>query len=768
MQKTSSDYNSGALTNDNEVDFAEIVATLLESKWLIALITALILALGIIKALVDNPVYQADALLQVQAVTSSLAAIEPGGPVVKNEIPVLAEIELINSRTVIGKAIKNLKLDIIAKPSYFPVLGEAVARKYEKNNFDNEISTALLGLTKYAWGGELIKVESLTVPANLLDIPLTLSAGENGSYQLMRNDEVLIKGEVGKLANKDLEDQLGSISLFVSVLKARPNTQFKVIRQSESEAIIGLKKNFHAAEKTKLTRIIELTFESGEPESAVEILNEIVNIFVRQSVEQKSAEAQKTLEFLEKQLPSIKDQLDSAITELNSFKSKVGSVDLDKETQSLLEGVVKTKTEITLLQQKRDGLRQKFTDLHPAVIALDKQIDRLQRQTNVQDRKIEILPDVQQYILKLSRDVKVNTELYTTYLNNAQTLRIAKEGTIGDVRVIDSAALPNLPIKPKKTLIVALSLILGLVCGIALAFIRKALYRGIEDPDLIEKKLGVPVYATIPHSTNQEKLSKKLSKFYMRQSDNPIVLAQQNKDDLAIESLRSLRTTLHFDLLGAKNNIIVITGPSPGIGKTFVSANLASVLADAGKKILLIDGDMRKGYLNKVLGVARKNGLSELISNYISGWTPALEQAIHRVPLLNFDFISTGSIPPNPSELLLHERFGKLLESISKKYDHVIIDSPPILAVTDASIIGRLAGSTLMIVKSGLHPMRELEQSVKQLTKAGVQLKGIVFNDLLEKSSRYGYGYGYNKYANQYSSNKSTWLSDTASEEPDV
>ena len=190
----------------------------------------------------------------------------------------------------------------------------------------------------------------------------------------------------------------------------------------------------------------------------------------------------------------------------------------------------------------------------------------------------------------------------------------------------------------------------------------------------------------------------------------------------------------------------MVTGPSPGVGKSFVSINLATVLAEAGKKILLIDGDLRKGFINKNLGVRREQGLSEFISNTIT-----LDMVIHKIPEANFDFIATGSIPPNPSELLLHERFGIFLENISKQYDHVIIDSPPILAVTDAAIIGRMASATLMVIRAGQHPMRELEQSTKRLLQAGVDIKGIVFNDVPESSSRYGYG----KYVYQYSYQKS-------------
>jgi tyrosine-protein kinase Etk/Wzc len=757
MQKANIDDNGtsdNSLSNENKFELGDFIAMLIDNKWLISIITAVLLSLGVVKALTDAPVFKTDAILQVVANSFSLTSLEPGGPVLKNEIPVIAEIELINSRTVLEKAINNLKLYIIAKPKYFPVIGEAVARKFAKNSQDQKVSSPLFGLSQYAWGGESIKIDTLTVPPNLLDKELTLVAGENGSYQLKHGKKLVLEGEVGKLASKQLEEDM-ALTIFISTLRSQPGTEFTVMRQSESNTISQLKKALQASEKGKLTRIIELTLESGSPEAAVQVLNEIVNIYMRQNVEQKSAEAQKKLEFLERQMPMLKEQLDAATNALNAFRSRVGTIDLTIETQGLLEGVVKIETEITLLLQKRDELIQKFTDSHPSVIALDKQIARLQGQVKAHDRKIEGLPVVQQETLKLSRDVKVSTELYTTLLNSVQTLRVAKAGTVGDVRIIDYAALFNEPIKPKKALIVAISLVLGLTLGIALAFIRKALRSGVENPDLIESKLHVPVYATIPHSRDQEKISKKIAKNYKLDNGEPGLLALQHKDDIAIESLRSLRTTLHFAFLEAKNNIIMITGPSPGIGKTFVSTNLAFVLADSGKKILLIDGDMRKGCIHKVLGTGREHGLSELISTPISDWPTVLDRAIHKIPSINFDFIPTGAIPPNPSELLLHERFGKLLERISANYDHVIIDSPPILAVTDAAIIGRFASATLMVVRAGQHPMRELEQSAKRLTQAGVHLKGIVFNDLTETSSRFGFEYGYSKYAYQYRPQKS-------------
>lgn len=739
----SSDYLRNE--QEDEINLGELFGILLEGKWLILAIALCALGLGVAKVLIDSPVYQADGLLQIKENSKTMPGLESLTGFLGNDTPVMAEIELLKSRMILGKVVENLHLNIKASPRYFSLVGEAVARYYAGQQNEDALASPLFDLPHYAWGGEVIQVDTFTVPAHLEDKTFILEAGEAGAFRLLYDDQLILDGMVGELASGVPENpkQAISISIFVSVLKSRPGTQFTVTRRSQSQAITNLRGSIAVDEKGKGTGILSLTVESFSPQAAVQILNEIANTYLQQNVEEKSAESQKTLEFIEQQLPAIKDQLDTATNALNDYRTRKGSVDLDIETRNMLGSTVTLKTETTLLQQKRDELRQRFTESHPQIIAIDKQIARLQGQMNAFERQIGGLPETQQVILRLSRDVQVNTELYTTMLNSMQTLRVAKAGTVGNVRIVDYALLPVVPIKPKKPLIVALALVLGLILGIVTVFIRRMLHQGIEDPDLIEKLLNTPVYATVPHSTEQQAISGLLKK--KRSSDHPQlgILAFINKEDLAIESLRSLRTTLHFAFLEAKNNIIMITGPSPAIGKSFISLNLAVVMADADKKVLLIDGDMRKGCAHYWIGANRENGLSELIIGAIE-----IETAIVKTRHPNLDFISTGAIPPNPSELLLHERLGLLLENINQRYDLVIIDSPPVLAVTDAAIIGRLASATLMVVKAGRHPARELEQSVKKLAQAGVRLKGIVFNDLPASSSRAGYGYG--KYVYQY------------------
>ena len=738
-----------ASAEEDEIDLGELFATVVDGKYVIILMTLLFLALGVAKALIDTPIYKADALLQIEDKTSALDALGSLTNLMDTKTPALAEIEIIKSRLVLGSTVKNLNLDIIAQAKYFPIIGKTIARRFQHQNKTGEVATSMMGLDSYAWGGEVIHIDSFIVPKDWADQPLILIAGEQGHFSLWDDDELLVEGVVGKTIIRPMAESLQKFNLLVSLLKARPGTQFIITKQSLTNSIDHLNDNLIVTEKGKLTGILSATLEDADPVLAAQTLNEVTKIYVKQNVEQKSKESQNTLEFLDKQLPLIKDQLEAATKALNDFRGHKGSINLDIETEAVLAGVVDINTQLTVLQQKRDELRGRFTESHPVIIATDKQIARLQEQLKAINKKIELLPETQRVIVRLSSDVQVSTELYTTMLNNAQTLRVAKSGTIGNVRIIDEAVLSLKPIKPKKPLIVMVSFILGLMMGIAWVFIRKALHTGIEDPDQIEKHLNIPVYATVPHSDIQTKLSIKLTKGIQPDEEQPFILALSHKEDLAIESLRSLRTTLHFAFLEAQNNIIMITGPSPGIGKTFIAINLAVVLADAGKKILLIDADLRKGLTHQSLGLARENGLSDLISNSIS-----LEQAVRHITAANIDFISTGSIPPNPSELLLHERFEQLLEILTKQYDHIIIDSPPILAVTDAGIIGRIASATLMVVKAGQHPLRELEQCTKRLAQSGVTMKGIVFNDLPENSSRYGAGYGYGKYVYRYNYQK--------------
>jgi tyrosine-protein kinase Etk/Wzc len=215
------------------------------------------------------------------------------------------------------------------------------------------------------------------------------------------------------------------------------------------------------------------------------------------------------------------------------------------------------------------------------------------------------------------------------------------------------------------------------------------------------------------------------------------VLADAKPKDVCIESLRSLRTSMQFTMMDARNRIVMLTGPMPGVGKSFLTVNLAVLLAHSGKRVLMVDGDMRRGALERYVGGAQDNGLSELLSGQIS-----LEEAIRATSVDGLSFISCGRRPPNPSELLMSPRLPQYLEGLAKRYDVVLIDTPPVLAVTDASIIGGYAGSTFFVIRSGVHSEGEIADSLKRLKAAGVHVQGGIFNAMPQRA-RGGYDRSY-------------------------
>ena len=734
---------------EEELDLGYYLAVLAESKWLILLVTLLVLLAGIIYIWRATPLYQVDALIQVEENKKSAQSAALGdvlGPLLMGETAVSAELQILGSRMVLGKVVDNLRLAISTSPVYFPMIGSAIARRHEPSA---GLAEPWFGLKQYAWGGETIKVETFDVPKANLGDTFILAAGEQGHYRLLgpktgwwSDLPVVLEGKVGETARAELDGE--PLTLFVSELKARPGTYFNLVHNDRLSVINGLDKVLKMAEEGKKSGVISVKLAGPNPVQASTVVNEIANVYLRQNVERRSAEAAQTLSFLQQQLPVLKKNLEASETSLNAYRLQHGSVDLPKEVELVLAKIVDAEQQTIQLKQKREELIRRFTPAHPTIVALDAQLASFNKQLNDLNKQVKNLPNTQQEIVALTRDVAVNTSLYTALLNDAQELQLAKAGTVGNVRIIDHAVPSTRPDSPKKGQILMLSLVLGVFLGIVSAFLRRSLLKGVEDPDQLEKQIGLPVYATILHSQQQGKLAKQRH----ANSDQPPMLASRYPEDPAVESLRSLRTTLHFVLLDTKNNIIKISGPSPGVGKTFITANLGAILASAGKRVLLIDADLRKGQLHRYLGLSRELGLSD----FISGTIP-LEQIFRHTAIDGLDLIPTGTIPPNPSELLLHERFALCLEEATKAYDYLLIDCPPVLAVADAAIVGRLAGTALLVVKAGVNAMREIEQSVKRLKQAGVNLRGLLFNDVKLASRRYGYYSSY-KYVYQYAYNK--------------
>jgi tyrosine-protein kinase Etk/Wzc len=714
-----------------ELSLAEALGVLSDGRWLIALTAAAALAAGVLYAILATPVYRTDVLVQVEEKARDTGALDELSALFSGSSPTEAEIEILRSRSLVGSVVDELKLDVTASPRWLPVFGRAAARWRQ----GPEPASALLGLSRYAWGGERIAVQRLEVPPHLEGAELTLVAGEAGRFALLGPErEHILGGEVGRAP-----PSAGGVSIFVTELLARPGTEFRLVKSSRAGAVERLRGGLAITEVGKKSGIIRLELEGTDRRLIAASLDALARGYLRQNVDRRSAEAEKTLQFLETQLPTLKVNLDAAESALNQYRSRNGSVDLTLETQGRLERAVEVEKLLSELEVERAELRQRFTENHPVLLGIRHKTAQLQGERTAIEAKIKQLPQAELESARLMRDVKVANELYMSLLNKAQELRVVKSGTIGNVRIIDTAALAREPVSPRKAASAMLALVLGLGLGVALAFARKALDRGVEDPEVIEQRLGIGVYAAVPHSPRVAALERDSRK--ARSKATPI-LAAADPSDVAVESLRSLRTSLEFALAEARSNVIMIGGPSPAVGKSFVSINLATVLADTGKRILLVDGDMRKGRLHRHLGEERSPGLSELI-----GGAATVDEAVRTTAAPNVWVMPTGRVPPNPSELLASERFRVAVAELSRRWDVVLVDTAPILAVTDAALIGRSAGITLVVVRSGRHPLREIAQAVKRLAQSGVRPHGFVLNDVQPRSgvlgSRYAYHYQY-------------------------
>lgn len=720
--------------NDDEIDLGQLLSTLLEGKWLILLITFLASFIGGFYAFTSTPIYSTDAVLHIQEKAGGIPALNAEDLLFEQSSEISTEIELIRSRSLLREVVNRLHLDIIAEANYFPLIGEAYARRFQSDGF----ATPLFNLNKYAWGGEKVQVSRFDVPEVFLDESFTLVAGENGSFTLADPEGkiLLTSGQVGINQLINLENN-EVIRIYVSQLTARPGTEFQLVKQNSRKTIDSLLGKLSVKEKGKASNVLQISLQGSDRHKIVETVNTIAELYVLKGVEQRSTEAEQMLTFIDEKLPELKAEVSRAERDLNNYRRQQETVDISLEIQSQLENLANLEKSILNLELELTELRKRFTEAHPSVKSIQEQMRQLEAQKAQIEKQLNNLPEKEFEVASLTRDAAISRELYLLMLNNAQELRIAKAGTVGNAVIIDEAEAALKPIKPKKKMILAASLVLGVFLGMMLVLVLKALKQTIRDPDELEKKLGLNVFAAIPHSAWQEQVSKKLnSKKKLKEQDKPsMIAAYAASQESSIEALKSLRTNLQFSLKVAKKcQIIAISGPIPTIGKSFVSVNLAAVLQQIDQKVLLIDGDMRRGYLHKYFAMERTPGLSEALVN-----AKPLSDCIHATGYNGFDIMPTGKLPPNPAELLNKPMLQTILNKLSDYYQYIIIDTPPILLAADFAILAHHCDAIYAIIRYDTHPLGEIEVMLRRMESSNLKLDGVIFNDLMITQGHYGY-----------------------------
>ncbi|HDS2430932.1 TPA: polysaccharide biosynthesis tyrosine autokinase [Klebsiella pneumoniae subsp. pneumoniae] len=711
--------NKSSSKDEDELDLGRLIGEIIDHRKLIVSITAFFTLLALVYVVFSTPIYQADALIQVEqkqgnAILNNLSQMLPD-----SQPQSAPEIALIQSRMILGKTVDDLNLQTIIKKSYFPILGRGFARLLG----ENEGSLSISRLYVHNVGNDSVKLK------------LTVRDGKH--YEIDFNNKK-INGYVGQLYEND------DFSIKVDKMDAKPGSEYNIYYESRLKAISDLQNTLSVADQGKDTGMLTISLTGEDPSIIERIVESISDNYLAQNIARQAAQDAKSLEFLNKQLPQVRSDLDIAEDKLNQYRRKNDSVDLSLEAKSVLDQIVNVDNQLNELTFRESEISQLYTKEHPTYKALMEKRKTLQEEKAKLNKKVSTMPETQQEILRLSRDVESGRAVYMQLLNRQQELSIAKSSAIGNVRIIDNAVTQPKPVKPKKVLIVLLGFVFGGVISICIVLLRVFLRRGIESPEQLEE-LGINVYASVPVAEIISKTASKKGTFTKKQNDfDKGLLALVNPTDLAIEAIRGLRTSLHFAMMESRNNILMISGASPNAGKTFINSNLAAVISQSGKKVLFIDTDMRNGYAHKLFNVQPENGLSDYLSKRIE-----LEKVIKQTSIAGLEFISRGMIPPNPAELLMHQRMGEFLNWANEHYDMVILDTPPILAVTDAAVIGNYAGITLLVARFELNTTKEMTIAFKRFDQSGINVKGCILNGIVKKASSY-YGYGYHHYGYSY------------------
>ena len=712
---------NATVANSDEIDLVQLFSSLWKGKWLIALTTTLGIAAGLFTIANTAPTFQADALLQLEERTGSLALPSGLSDMLESDPRSVTEIEILRSRMVLGQAIANQNLDWHIEPRRVPIIGTLLSR------YNIPVIERLVP-AQYIRPDESITLEQLIVPPAWLNTKIELTILDAESFRLALPNGRLVSGHVGEQIT--MEDM--GFSITIGATEAITGRIFDIWQLDDIRAVNSLRGSLTISELGRGSGILEVRINDASRPQAARALNAIIQAYTRQNVARSAAEAESSLVFIREQLPIAERTLREAEAALNDFRQTQGTVDLSLETQTILEQITRIEGELAGLQRNEDELRQRYNPAHPTYRALLDERARLEVRLAELRGQVGALPETQRQVLDLTRAVELAQRIYTELLTRSQEVEVLRASTIGNVRIIDHATTQPNAIAPRKSTILALSLVLGGMIGAGLVLLRNWLRKGIQDGSELEK-LGLPVFATINYN--------KMADTGTRRQGKLPILAIEKTADLTVEALRSLRTSLHFGMIDAKTPTLCITSAHPEAGKSFVALNLAVVSAQAGQRVCLVDADMRRGQLRRHFEMPRNQpGLAEVISGNV-----AIEDAMVRGAVDGLSFLPSGRYPPNPSELLMRAEFSRLVAWCAENFDLTIFDTPPALAVTDPVIVARNTGTTVFVARHDVTHLGEIEASIKTFSAANLNLSGAILNGFDPKKARgrYGYGYGY-------------------------
>lgn len=556
------------------------------------------------------------------------------------------------------------------------------------------------------------------------------------------------------------------------------------------------------------SRLVDISFESKESVLAAQVANTVARAYIDLTLQSKVKATQDAMAWLNQQIEYEQKRVEKAETALMSYKASKGITtdfssgvesitaqklaDLNSQvveatskrveaetryrqaksmgsTNEILNNILiqDIKRQEVEIYKKLSELSKRYGANHPQIIALNNEIKTLnERKAGETERIIMALQNEYRVAMAreqslrgamgqqkgesmninqmtanysaLKREADMSREMYDLLIKRFKETSLTEDIRTGNIRIVDPAEIPKSPVKPKKAQNILLAIIVGLSMGIGLAFFLEYLDNTIRLPEEITSLLKIPYLGPVPAIASEQDAEGREQE---REPQNDLISLKAPKST-ASESYRGIRTSILFSSAARAPQVIMVCSSGPREGKTITSANIAVTMAQTGSKVLIMDCDMRRPRLNKLFGADRDMGMSNILVG-----NATLEEAIIHTQIPNIDIIASGPIPPNPSELLGSHHMQALIEEARKSYDRIIIDSPPITAVTDAVILSNFVDGVVVVIRAGVTHREIIKNGVAQLKSVNAHILGGILNGVqMGRDSYYYYQYYYYYY----------------------
>lgn len=516
------------------------------------------------------------------------------------------------------------------------------------------------------------------------------------------------------------------------------------------------------ATPVKETNVINISVEDTKAKRSALIANKIAASYIEENLREKTKEAHAVKEFIQEQLNEVSKKLKTSEESLKEFRQSGKATGIAISFQNRLAE----------LETEKARFLRTYTELHPNVVKINEEIQAIKEQ-------IKLMPDLELQFARLTREMEINENSYKGLQEKFEDARIAEAENVPDVTLISPALVPSAPIRPNKAAAMMLGILAALSLSAIAAFTVEQLDTSIGTIDDIERYLALPVLGVVPYLKVEVEESKEknlLKKLFLSRKEKQDLIAETLKKQLLIyysnqspifEAYRILRTNIIIEVLKnqTKGKTILISSAGPQEGKSINVANLGVCLAQAGHKVLIVDADLRRSSINKIFGFLahQQRGLTDVLrqttklEDTLCSLTDLLigsigfEKIVTTPGMDNLNFLLCGSFVANPTELLGSQDMSSILEKIKEKFDIILVDSPPILAVADASLLAPKMDAVLLIYKVGKTAGAAIMRAKKQLETAGASPKGIILNNIsseVEMRSQYYY-YRYRYYPPQ-------------------